>query len=330
MTRRAIAAVLAIGWLATGCISVELPGLSRGPFEETVVDGEDGPKILMLELSGMLTTAPEESALGLGQRESQTARLREQIDLALEDDEIAALLLRIDSPGGTVIASDILHREVQRWKRETGRPVVAQLMGAGTSGAYYVAIAADEVRAYPTTVTGSIGVIIAGVNLSGLMERFGVENQTLVTGSFKDAGSPLRPMREVEREQLMSVAQDLFAAFLDAVEAGRPELTRERIETLADGRVYSGPQAFEAGLVDALGDLPEAVEAAKVAAGVEGEARVVVYHRPGERPAGLFWAAAAAPPTAPVLSRSAFPGAESPFAGPRFLYLWSAGGRLPR
>ncbi|MEN8160425.1 MAG: S49 family peptidase, partial [Myxococcota bacterium] len=213
-------------------------------------------------------------------------------------------------------------------KRESGRPVVAQLMGAGTSGAYYVAMAADEVRAYPTTVTGSIGVIIAGLNLSGLMERFGVENQTLVTGAFKDAGSPLRPMREVEREQLMSVAQDLFTAFLDAVEAGRPNLSRERIEALADGRVYSGPQALEAGLVDALGELPEAVEAAKAAAGVDGDARVVVYHRPGERPAGLFWAAAAAPPAAPVLARSALTGAKSPFAGPRFLYLWSAGGGL--
>ena len=214
---------------------------------------------------------------------------------------------------------------VAAWKlalEETKRPVVAQLMGAGTSGAYYVAMAADEVRAYPTTVTGSIGVIIAGINVSGLMERFGVADQTITTGPFKDAGSPLRPMRPEERAQLESVARDLFGSFLDVVEAGRPKLARARIEALADGRVYSGPQALESGLVDALGDLPEAVEAAKKASGIAGEARVVVYHRPGQEPEGLFWASAAAPPAAPSLD-------PSELAGPSFLYLWSPGLTLP-
>jgi protease-4 len=328
MSRRWIALCFGIAMLSTGCITVQLPGLGGGPFEETVVDGEDGPKILMLDLSGPLTTRVQESSFGLGRRESQTAELREQVDLALEDDEIAALLLRIDSPGGTVIASDILHREVLRFKRESGRPVIAQLMGAGTSGAYYVAMAADEVRAYPTTVTGSIGVIIAGLNVSGLMERFGVENQTLTTGAFKDAGSPLRPMRDAERSQLLSVAQDLFGAFLSAVEAGRPKLTRARIEELADGRVYSGPQALEAGLVDALGDLPAAVEAAKAAAGVVGDARVIVYHRPGVEPAGLWGAAGAPPPRRPRRSGRALGGPESRLAGPQFLYLWAGSGVL--
>ena len=322
MARFLVVAVLGIAIVSAGCVTVNLPGLGRGPLEEAVVEGESGPKILMLDLSGLLTTHAEETRFGLGRRESPTARLREEIDLALEDDEIAALLLRIDSPGGTVIASDMLHREVRRFKEETRRPVIAQLMGAGTSGAYYVAMAADEVRAYPTTVTGSIGVIIAGLNFSGLMERFGVADQTLTTGPFKDAGSPLRPMREEERAQLESVARDLFGAFLGVVEAGRPKLTRARIETLADGRIYSAPQALEAGLVDALGDLPQALEAAKAAAGIEGDARVVVYHRPGEEPASLLWGSAAAPPTAPALG-------PTQLAGPTFLYLWSPGVALP-
>jgi protease-4 len=317
-----VAPLLAVALTATGCVTVNLPGFGAGPLEESVVEGESGPKILMVDLSGPLSTRAEESRLGLGRRESPTARLREEIDLALEDDEVAALLLRIDSPGGTVIASDILYREVRRFKEETKRPVIAQLMGAGTSGAYYVAMAADEVRAYPTTVTGSIGVIIAGINVSGLMERFGVADQTITTGPFKDAGSPLRPMRPEERAQLESVARDLFGSFLDVVEAGRPKLARARIEALADGRVYSGPQALESGLVDALGDLPEAVEAAKKAAGIAGEARVVVYHRPGQEPEGLFWASAAAPPAAPSLD-------PSELAGPSFLYLWSPGLTLP-
>ena len=322
MSRSLAAAAFCIALATAGCVTINLPGAGGGPLEESVVEGDSGPKLLMLDLSGPLTTHAEESRFGLGRQESPTARMREAIDLALEDDEIAALLLRIDSPGGTVIASDILHREVRRFKEKTQRPVIAQLMGAGTSGAYYVAMAADEVRAYPTTVTGSIGVIIAGINVSGLMERFGVTNQTITTGPFKDAGSPLRPMRTEERAQLESVARDLFGAFLDVVEAGRPKLERARIEALADGRIYSGPQALEAGLVDALGDLPQAVEAAKAAAGITGDARVVVYHRPGEEPESLLWASAAAPPAAPSLDPSVL-------AGPTFLYLWSPGLALP-
>jgi protease-4 len=248
--------------------------------------------------------------------------MREEVDLALEDDEIAALLLRIDSPGGTVIASEMLYREVKRFKEKTQRPVVAQIVGAGTSGAYYVAMAADEVRAYPSSITGSIGVIIAGLNVSGLMERFGVANQTITTGPYKDAGSPLRPMRPEERAQLGSVASDLFASFLDVVAAGRPRLTRERIVELADGRIYSARQALDLGLVDALGDLPEAVEATKRAAGIVGDARVIVYARPGEEPENLFWARAPAPPEAQAADWAQLPD-------PAFLYLWAPGAGLP-
>jgi protease-4 len=317
-----ILSALLCALLATGCISVNLPLAGEGPLEESVVDGASGPKILMVDVSGTLTTQAETGNFGFGRRESPTARLREEIDRALEDDEIAALLLRIDSPGGTVIASEMLYREVRRFKDEAKRPVIAQMVGAGASGAYYVAMAADEVRAYPSTITGSIGVIIAGLNISGLMERFGVANQTITTGSFKDAGSPLRPMRPEERAQLEGVAHDLFASFLDVVEAGRPKLTRQRIEELADGRVYSASQALEAGLIDAVGDLPGAVDAAKQAAGIAGDARVVVYHPPGEQPENLFWVRGPARPAAQAFDWSALPA-------PAFLYLWSPGSGLP-
>jgi protease-4 len=192
------------------------------------------------------------------------------------------------------------------------------MIGAGTSGAYYVAMAADEVRAYPSTITGSIGVIIPGLNLSGLMERYGVANQTITTGAFKDAGSPLRPMLPEERAQLEGVARDLFGSFLDVVQAGRPKLTRAQIEKLADGRVYSAGQALGAGLIDAIGDLPEAVEATERAAGIQGESRVVVYHRPGEKPENLFWARTLVPPPAAALERQAPVDAG-------FLYLWEPG-----
>jgi protease-4 len=306
--------------LSAGCLSVSLPG-GGGPLRETVVLGREGPKIALVDIDGTLSTHGESGLLGLGRSESAVSLVREQLDLAREDDEVVGLLLRIDSPGGTVIASEILYQEVLRFRRETSRPVVAQLMGIATSGGYYVAMAADQVRAYPSTVTGSIGVIMIGLDASGLLEKVGVRDATITSGAFKDAGSPLRSMRPEERAHLQTVADDLYDGFLDAVEAGRPKLTRARIEELADGRVYSARQALAAGLVDELGDLPSAVDAVKNAAGVSGPARVVTYHAPSQEPRNLF---SAAVPAAEPASQSPLRGLAGSSA-PGFLYLWWPG-----
>lgn len=315
------ALILVLGAGPLACLTVNLPGLGRGPLEETVVYGEGDPKIVLIDVAGTLSEQPEPPGpLGLGGRESLVARVREQLERATEDDDVVALLLRIHTPGGTASASELLYRQVRRLKEERDLTVVAQLMGLATSGGYYVAMAADSVRAYPTTVTGSIGVVFAGINVSGTLDKIGARDQTLVTGPFKDAGSPLRPMRPEERAQLGSVLDDLFGRFLDVVEAGRPELERARIEALADGRIYSAHQAHEAGLVDAIGDLEESVEDARRLAGVE-EASVVVYHRPGELPENLFSAGPApVPPPRTALETLLGPG-------PAFLYLWTPGAR---
>jgi protease-4 len=122
---------------------------------------------------------------------------------------VVALLLRVNSPGGTVSASETLYHELERWKERSGKPVVAYLQGLATSGGYYVAMSADEVVAHPTAITGSIGVVMLGINVSGLMERFGVEDQTFTSGDFKDAGSALRPMRPEERAYFDEVIGDL-------------------------------------------------------------------------------------------------------------------------
>jgi protease-4 len=286
---------LAVALVVTGCLHVEIPLFSAGgELHERVLSGERGPKILLVDVSGTLGLRAPVRLLGLRGGESPVARLREELERARRDEEIAALVLRIDSPGGTVIASEILHGELERWKRETGRPVVAQLMGVAASGGYYVAMAADRVQAYPATITGSIGVIMLGFNASGLMEKVGVEYQTFTSGPFKDAGSPFRPMTAAERDQLSGIVGDLFAGFLDVVARGRPALARAEIERLADGRIYSARQALAAGLIDAIGDLDGAVEEAKRAAGVAGDARVIAYRRRGEPAENLFSAAARA------------------------------------
>jgi protease IV len=307
--------------LAGGCLTIEVGRGKPAPLVEKVVFGERGRKILLLDVDGVLSEQGRSGPLGIGGRESIVARIREQLERAAKDDQIRALIVRVNSPGGTATASDILHQEIARFKADSGVPVVAQLMGVAASGGYYVAMAADTVRAYPTTITGSIGVLFAGVNVSGLMGRLGITDQTLTSGEFKDAGSPLRPMSDPERQQLRSVLEDLFERFLDVVDEGRPALARGEVERLADGRVYSARQALEAGLVDAVGDLPAAVEVAKEKAGLE-EARVVIYHRPHELRENLFspgpsarepWDAGARATLGELLPR------------PAFLYLWWPG-----
>jgi protease-4 len=233
---------------------------------------------------------------------------------------VKALLLRINSPGGTVTGSDLLYREILRFKQERRVPVVAQMMGLATSGGYYVAMAADEIHAQPTSVTGSIGVVFTGVNLTGLMEKIGVEDQTLTSGDFKDAGSMLRPMRPEERDQLQSVLDDLYARFLAVVQEGRSELDAEQVALLADGRIYSASQALERGLIDEIGSIDDALRRTRELAGVK-RARAVTYHRPREYTNNFYTRA----PRQRGPALDLWPDALE-LRGPAFLYLWAPGG----
>ncbi|TFG96688.1 MAG: signal peptide peptidase SppA, partial [Myxococcales bacterium] len=246
-------AALCLPILLGACIQVQLWGVPR-PFQETVVYGESGPKILLLEIDGVIVEqAPEPGILGPSE-DNLVSRIREQLDRARDDDEVRAVLLRINSPGGTATASDLVYSEILRFKRERKVPVVAQLMGLATSGGYYVAMAADLVIAHPTTVTGSIGVRFVSVSLAGLLEKLGIEDQTLTAGQHKDAGSPLRRLTPEERAHLQSVLDDLHTRFEQVVVAGRPKLPPGGLERVADGSIFSAPQALKLGLVDADAD----------------------------------------------------------------------------
>jgi protease-4 len=300
-----------------GCVTIDLPGGVPQPLVESVVHGKTGSKILMVQIDGVISAEPQTASF-FSAGESRVARLREELDRARDDTDVAALLLRINSPGGTASASDTLYREILRFKRERGIPVIAQLMGVAASGGYYVALAADRIVAQPTTVTGSIGVIFGGVNLTGLMEKVGIENQTLVSGPYKDAGSMIRRMTPEERAQLQSVLDDLFLRFVSVVENGRPGLDPETIGRLADGRIYSAAQARENGLVDEVGDLTDAVMAAEAAAGLE-TSRVITYHRPREYRSNLYSVASPAPP----FDFDWHPRWRELLPSPSFLYLWT-------
>ena len=313
MKRSIMGCVLLAVLLLVGCIHINIGAGRKAELVEKVVYGTKGPKILLIDVDGMISELAE--AQIFGESESMVSRVREQLDRADRDGGIRAIILRINSPGGTAAASEIVYSEIQRFKENHEIPVIAQLMGVAASGGYYLAMSADTVRALPTTVTGSIGVIFSGVGFSGLMEKIGIENQTLKSGPYKDAGSSLRRMTEEERAQLGSVLDGLYVRFLEVVAAGRPNLSSEEIRDLADGRIYNAAQAEENGLIDAIGDLPGAVEVAEEKAGIENS-RVVVYGRPNEWRETLYSVSAA---PAPTLSPWAI---LSPRSEPAFLYLW--------
>ncbi|MBM2828745.1 MAG: Multidrug transporter [Actinobacteria bacterium] len=187
-----------------------------------------------------------------------------------------AIILRINSPGGGVGPSQEIYSEVRKLK---GKKVVVASMGAlAASGGYYIACAADKIFANPGTITGSIGVIMQFVSVKDLIEKIGLKGMVVKSGAFKDIGSPMREMKPEERKLLQEVIENVHLQFVGAVAEGR-KMDRKKVMKIADGRIFSGEQAKALGLVDALGNLEDAVEEAGKMAKIEGEPRVVTPPR---------------------------------------------------
>jgi protease IV len=265
---------------SSGCVSQGLFP-KTGPLEETEISGKGKNKILLIDVSGLLTSSqPSDMIDRLFNRPSLPTRFKEELSKAAEDKKVKGIVLRINSPGGTVTASDILYHEIQEFKKEHKIPVVASIMDLGTSGGYYLAVASDRIVAHPSAVTGSLGVIMLTINGAGLMEKIGIEANAITSGQHKDMGSPFRKMTESDRAIFQSVIDSFYHRFLDVIEQGRPKLSKEKIRQLADGRIYSAPQAKEAGLIDDIGYLDDAIAITKQQAGLT-EATVIMYQRTG-------------------------------------------------
>src|SRR6266513_4242037 len=282
MTR--LLALLVLVVMISGCSLVTLDLTPRiRPLQEQTVEGSGRAKILLLDVSGFLSEVGASPGLVVGTappRVPLLVRLREELKKAAEDPDVRALLVRINSPGGTVTAADIIHQELDGWKRETGRPVVAVMLDVAASGGYYVALVADTIVAHPTSVTGSIGVLMVTLSAEGLMHKLGLSTTTIKSAERKDMGSPFRPMTDEERKIFQVVIEGLYDQFVAKL-AERRKLPLETARKVADGRIYTAQQALELKLIDRIGYMPDAIEAAKRAIGVE-EARVVVYRRPRE------------------------------------------------
>lgn len=230
--------------------------------------------VAVVNLSGpILESGQTTDPLGFSSTMIAVDRVKELLTALEDDGAVKAVVLRINSPGGAVVASDELYRVVKQLN--SVKPVVVSMGDMAASGGYYIAAPSSEIIANPATITGSIGVIAQFPQLSGLYEKLGVEMRTFKSGEFKDIGAVDREMTQAEAEILDSIVTDSYDQFVQAVTTGR-NLPEEEVRRLADGRIYSGRQAQANGLIDQLGNLDTAIQSAERLASVDG-AEVIEY-----------------------------------------------------
>lgn len=287
--------------------------------EQTVVPAKSwtDDKIAIVEVEGMLLNM--KSGGFMQPTENHVSRFTQELEKAASDSDVKAVVLRINSPGGTVTASDIMYQTVLRFRERTHKPVVASLQDVAASGAYYVACAADRIVAHPTAVVGSIGVIFNTLNVEGTMDKIGVRTEAIKSGPLKDMGSPFRALDPQARAVMQGMVDEYYARFVNVVTTHRPLKESEKLKMATDGRVFSGAKAAELGLADQVGLLDDAIDQARKM-GNAPNAKVVIYRRPYGYSGSIYAQDSTSQPRANVLELK-IPGVRDPLpAG--FYYLW--------
>jgi protease-4 len=275
-------ALAIVAMLMSGCAFVNLGSLMSKPeLSESTVEKDAHwfvvDKILLVDISGVIADGPGGGLLNLGGTVCSPDYVRAVLLKARKDSLIRAVVLRIDSPGGTVTASELIAREVKRYREETGIPVYAQITGLGCSGGYYVAAATDRIHIQKSGITGSIGVIASFPNYRKLADKVGYEQTVVKSGALKDIGSPMHAMSDEEKAVFQTMIDESYAQFLAWIVSNRPQVgTIETLKPIADGRIYTAEQALKNHLVDRIAFLDETLEAVKQAAKIKA-ADVVTY-----------------------------------------------------
>lgn len=313
---------------ATARLKPELPVNNVGPVVSQTVAADHGadcdceecvactPKIAVIDVDGLMMNA---DMTGLGsQGDNPVSLFRERLDAIKRDSNVRAVVVRINSYGGGVTATDIMWHDLQQFRECTQLPVVACILDVGAGGGYYLATASDHIVAHPTSVTGGIGVILNLYNLSLMMEHYNILTVSVKAGKNTDLGTPLKELSEEQRAILQQMANEYHEHFKQVVLNARPSLDTTMASTF-DGRVFTASQALNRRLIDEIGYLDNAVATAKQLAGV-CSAKVAMYHRCNDKARTPY----AITPNVP-LQTSAFPLSVPPLDRtkmPTFLYLW--------
>ncbi len=246
------------------------------PLQEFTLQGKGKGKILVIPIKGEISGSTSKGLIFT--KPSMIQEVVSQLKQAEKDKAIKAIILKIDSPGGTVTASDILYHEIIAFKKRTGVKLVAAMMDVAASGGYYIALPADFIMAHPTTITGSIGVIFMQPKVNSLMEKIGVGLDINKSGKNKDMGSPFRNTTDEERKLFQDLTDELGKRFINLVSINR-KLEKNQLVEISTARIYLAPKALELGLIDKIGYLDDAISETKKLAGLSQDARIVIYRR---------------------------------------------------
>jgi protease-4 len=288
--------------------------------EQTVSPGEgfSPPKVAIIEVEGMISNL--KTGGFMQPSENRVSLFIQELEKAEKDSAVKAVVLRVNSPGGTVTASDIMYETIKRFKERTHKPVVASLQDLAASGAYYVSCGADKIVAHPTSVVGSIGVIFNTFNIEGTLAKIGAKTDAIKSGPLKDMGSPFRELDPESRAVMQGIVDEYYKRFVGVVTSNRPIKDPGSLKMLTDGRVFSGTRAVELGLADQTGLLQDAIELAKQMAHVPG-ARTVMYRRPYGYSGSIYARGEVGAPQASVMELK-IPGVHDPLPS-GFYYLWN-------
>jgi len=309
---------------APGCIVIPIGDLLKGPVmqEQVLVEGAgffSKEKIAIVDIRGVIEGDERQSLLF--PQENVVAETKAQLEFAGSDSQVKAVVLRVSSPGGEVTACDTVAREIRKFRERTKIPVVGCIGDIGASGGYYVAVSSDVLYAHPTSIVGSIGVILQHFDLSGLLEKVGVSSTPVKSSPKKDINSLFRPLTDEERQILQKLVDDMYKRFVDTVAEGRRDLSREQVLSLADGRVVSGMEAATLKLVDKVGYMEDAVAEAQRLGKIESPT-IVRYTRVAKSGANIYTQLGSDRPAAGEIRLTLGPGQAST---PRLYYLWQPG-----
>jgi protease-4 len=271
-----VAVVVVLFLIGCQAPKIRLFPSAEDPLNEYTLAGEETGKVLVIPIRGTISDAPKRQFIIT--RPSMVQEVVSQLRKAQKDPEVKAIVLKINSPGGSVTASDILYNEIVAFKQKTKAKVVVVMMGVAASGGYYISLPADYILAHPTSITGSVGVLFIRPDVTGLMGKIGIEVEVSKTGKNKDMGSPFRQATAEERQIIKDMIDQLGKRFLDRIAEHR-KIDPERMKEIASARIFLAEDALKLGMVDRVGYIGEAVNLAKKLAELPENAKVVVYRR---------------------------------------------------
>lgn len=268
--------ILIVGFFSVSkaVVSKDIVSGKKG-LVETFVSGKGEDKIVLVQIKGIIS---EKSIDNPFFNTPGTVQVVKQcLEQAADDGQVKAVLFEIDSPGGGITASDVIYNDIIHFKQDTSKKVVAYMEDVAASGGYYVSVAADKIIAHPTTITGSIGVIMPLINVAGLIDKYGIKDNSIKSGLMKDIGSPLKEMLPEEKNVLSETVREMYMRFVTIISNGR-HLPIDQVERIADGRIYTGNQAMGLGLIDQIGYFEDAINLAKGLAGLK-DAKIIRYQQ---------------------------------------------------